>query len=56
MQLQNSIPWPPQPKNLEPEKFTLQNKLKLIKKLLLNGKDVQSSLGQEIIIKPQNGE
>lgn len=56
MQLQNFLPWPPQPKNLEPEKFTLQNKLKLIIKLLLNGKDVQSSLGQKIVIKPQNGE
>ena len=43
MQLQDSLPWPPQPKDLEPEKIVLPNKLNLIMKYLLNDKDEQSS-------------
>ena len=39
MQLQDCVSWPPQGKDLEPEKFTLLNKLNLIMKLLLNDKD-----------------
>ena len=31
MQLQDSLPWPPQPKGLEPGKFVLPNKLNLMK-------------------------
>ena len=43
MQLQHSLQWPPQPKDLEREKFTLSNNLNLIMKSLLNDKDEQSS-------------
>ena len=43
MHLQDSVPWPPQPKDLEPEKFTLPNKLNLIMKSFLNDIDEQSS-------------
>ena len=39
MQLQDSVPWSPQPKDLEPEKFISPNKLNLIMKSLLNDKD-----------------
>ena len=63
MQLQDSLLWPPQPKDLEPEKFTLPNKLNLIMKSLLNDKDEQSSrtnrfrysLGQDIIYAATKG-
>ena len=55
MHLQDSVPWPPQPKDLEPEKFTLPNKLNLIMKSFLNDIDEQSShtdrlRGQDICI------
>ena len=63
MQLQDSLPWLPQPKDLEPEKFVLPNKLNLIVKYLLNDKDEQSSrtdrlrysLGQDIIYAATKG-
>ena len=63
MQLQDSLPWPPQPKDLEPEKFTLPNKLNLMIKSLLNYKDEQPSrtdrlrysLGQDIIYAATKG-
>ena len=43
MQLKDSISWPPEPKDLEPEKLTLPNKLNLIMNSLLNDKDEQLS-------------
>ena len=36
MRLQDSVPWPPQPKGLEHGKFILPNKLNLTLKSLLN--------------------
>ena len=39
MQLQDSVPWSPQPMDWEHENFTLPNKLNLIMKSLLNDKD-----------------
>ena len=43
LQLKDSFSWPPQPKDLEPEKLTLPNKLNLIMNSLLNDKDEQLS-------------
>ena len=41
LQLKDSFSWPPQPKDLEPGKLTLPNKLNLIMNSLLNDKDEQ---------------
>ena len=57
MQFPDFLPWPPQTKNLESDKFTIPNKLSLIMRSLLNDKDEQSSrtdrlrysFGQDII-------
>ena len=48
MQLKDSFSWPTQPKDLEPEKLTLPNKLNLIMNSLLNDKDEQLSLKDQL--------